>query len=108
MTQPTLKEMAKKYVRDQGGICLIPKPGKELPSCHEKDFCACDLEKAVLFGARAMGEKILCNAAEVQYLESGTFQGGEEDVFNAGIEHNEDCLVVPAKLKAELAGMEGK
>lgn len=56
-------------------------------------------------GARAMGERILGSAAEVQYIESGTFQGGEEDVFNAGIEYNEECLVVPAKIKAELAAL---
>lgn len=31
---------------------------------------------------------------QVQYIESGTFQGGEENVFNARIEYDEDCIVV--------------
>lgn len=34
---------------------------------------------------------------EVEYIESGTFQGGEEDTSKAGIAHGEDCLVVSAK-----------
>jgi hypothetical protein len=31
---------------------------------------------------------------EVEYIESGAFQGGEEDVSNADIEYGEECLVV--------------
>lgn len=33
-------------------------------------------------------------AVEVEYIESGTFQGSEESVFMAGIKHNEDCVVL--------------
>jgi hypothetical protein len=36
----------------------------------------------------------LKQAAEVEYIESGTFQGGEEQVYNAGIERGEICLVI--------------
>lgn len=31
---------------------------------------------------------------EVEYIESGTFQGGEEDASLAGIERGESCLVI--------------
>jgi hypothetical protein len=33
-------------------------------------------------------------SVEVEYIESGTFQGGEEDTSNAGIKYNETCYVV--------------
>jgi len=33
-------------------------------------------------------------SVEVEYIESGTFQGGEEDVFKAKIEYGETCYVV--------------
>lgn len=35
--------------------------------------------------------------AEVEYIESGTFQGGEEDVFTAGIKYGEKCVVLTKK-----------
>lgn len=31
---------------------------------------------------------------EVEYIESGTFQGGEEDVSKANIDYGEDCIVI--------------
>lgn len=31
---------------------------------------------------------------EVQYIESGSFQGGEEDVFTSGIEYDKTCYVI--------------
>lgn len=34
---------------------------------------------------------------EVVYIESGTFQGGEEDTSTAGIKYNETCCVVSKK-----------
>jgi len=34
---------------------------------------------------------------EVEYIESGTFQGGEEDVSRAKIEYGETCFVVRKK-----------
>lgn len=34
---------------------------------------------------------------EVEYIESGTFQGGEEDVFTAGIKYDETCIVLKKK-----------
>lgn len=34
---------------------------------------------------------------EVEYIESGTFQGGEEDVFTAGIKYGETCVVLTKK-----------
>jgi hypothetical protein len=40
---------------------------------------------------------------EVTYLESGSFQGGEEDVYNAGIKLDEECVVMSKKTFAELA-----
>jgi hypothetical protein len=30
----------------------------------------------------------------VEYIESGTFQGGEENVSEAGIEYGEECVVI--------------
>jgi len=33
-------------------------------------------------------------SVEVEYIESGTFCGGEEDVFNAGVERGETCVVI--------------
>lgn len=39
---------------------------------------------------------------EVEYIESGTFQGGEEDVFTAGIKYDESCIVVRKKDFARL------
>lgn len=32
--------------------------------------------------------------AEVEYIESGTFQGGEEDVFLAGIKRGQECIAM--------------
>lgn len=26
-------------------LCLIAKPGSNMPNCHENDFCYCDIEK---------------------------------------------------------------
>lgn len=40
---------------------------------------------------------------EVEYLESGAFQGGEEDVFNAEIDTGEDCVVASAKHRRLIA-----
>jgi hypothetical protein len=31
---------------------------------------------------------------EVDYLEGGTFIGSEEEVFLAGIEYNETCILI--------------
>lgn len=31
---------------------------------------------------------------DVEYIESGTFVGGEEDTYEAGIKHGEACVVV--------------
>lgn len=31
---------------------------------------------------------------QVEYIESGAFQGGEEDVFNADITYDEECIVL--------------
>lgn len=31
---------------------------------------------------------------KAKYIESGAFQGGEEDVFTAGINHVERCVVM--------------
>lgn len=39
---------------------------------------------------------------EVQYIESGTFVGGEEDTSNADIERGEDCLVIKKESLSEL------
>jgi hypothetical protein len=33
-------------------------------------------------------------SVEVEYIESGTFQGGEGDVYKAGIERDETCRVL--------------
>ncbi len=38
----------------------------------------------------------------VEYVESGTFQGGEEDVFAAEIEYGETCAVMSQKSYDEL------
>lgn len=34
------------------------------------------------------------NYVEATYIESGTFQGGEEDTFLAGIERGEEVVVM--------------
>ena len=34
---------------------------------------------------------------KVEYIESGTFQGGEEDTSKAGIKYGEDCIVISKK-----------
>lgn len=34
------------------------------------------------------------NTIEAQYIESGTFVAGEEEVFNAGIERGETVVVM--------------
>ncbi len=31
---------------------------------------------------------------KVEYIESGTFQGGEEDTSKAGINYGEECVVI--------------
>ena len=31
---------------------------------------------------------------KAEYIESGTFQGGEEDTSKAGIEYGEECIVI--------------
>lgn len=36
------------------------------------------------------------------YIESGTFQGGEEDVYNAGIERDEECVILKQNQHAAL------
>jgi len=41
--------------------------------------------------------------AEAEYIESGTFQGGEEDVYLASIEMGEDCICVSAKYRPLIA-----
>jgi hypothetical protein len=33
----------------------------------------------------------------VEYIESGTFVGGEEDAFDLGIESGEECVVIPKR-----------
>lgn len=33
----------------------------------------------------------------VEYIESGTFVGGEEDCFLAGIKRGDDCFVISEK-----------
>jgi hypothetical protein len=39
---------------------------------------------------------------EVEYIESGAFQGGEEDASRAGIEYGEMCYVVRKPYLAKL------
>jgi hypothetical protein len=34
---------------------------------------------------------------EVEYIESGTFVGGEGDVFDAEIKYGEECVVLKKK-----------
>lgn len=34
---------------------------------------------------------------EIEYIESGAFQGGEEDVSTAGIKYGEMCIVMSKK-----------
>lgn len=33
-------------------------------------------------------------SVEVEYIDSGSFQGGEEDVFKADIGYDETCVVI--------------
>lgn len=42
-----------------------------------------------------MSRRIKC--VEVEYIESGTFQGGEEGTSSAGIKEGEDCVVISRK-----------
>lgn len=34
---------------------------------------------------------------KVEYIDAGGLQGGEEDVFKAGIGHGEECIVISKK-----------
>lgn len=51
---PNFAEQAAQFIMSDEfngkGPCLIPKPGREVPSCHENDFCECDMNKAFLAG----------------------------------------------------------
>lgn len=38
----------------------------------------------------------------VEHIESGSFQGGEEDASNAEIQYGEDCFVVKKEVVEEL------
>lgn len=37
------------------------------------------------------------NFVEVEYIESGSFQGSEEEVYLAGIKYGEICVVLKKK-----------
>jgi len=40
-------ESARKIVRDRGGVCLVPLPGRDGISSHEKTFCDCEVEEMI-------------------------------------------------------------
>lgn len=52
----TLEQKAKQWIQENSrpsqGPCLIPKDGTCLPSCHENDFCECELKSAHIAGYR--------------------------------------------------------
>lgn len=54
--------------------------------------------------------KLFKKGVPCEYIESGTFQGGEEDVSKSGIDYDEECVAVSKKLwdaaKAELKAMQ--
>lgn len=41
-----------------------------------------------------VGINRLMKIVHIIYIESGSFSGGEEAVFNAGIEYDEDCVAI--------------
>lgn len=49
------------------GPCLIPKPGKQVPSCHENYFCECDVCDAYQEGAT---RGLLIAAEIIDYYKS--------------------------------------
>lgn len=58
------------------GPCLIPKPGKDLPSCHENDYCRCEMETAFLAGVRYLADQLRARSWEIpMWIESGPHDG---------------------------------
>jgi predicted nuclease with TOPRIM domain len=55
MKDPDFREEAEKYAcetfRPNQGPCLVPKPGRQGISCHENDFCECEVLNAFEAGA---------------------------------------------------------
>src|ERR1700723_347718 len=50
--------------------------------------------------AKKVMRDVCKKTVEVEYIESGAFQGGEEEAFASGIDYREDCIVV-IKVKFE-------
>lgn len=47
------RSAADEYAKAQeGGPCLVPNTGVDMPSCHENDFCACNRAMEVMMEDR--------------------------------------------------------
>lgn len=90
MSDEKMRE-AIKAIAPTCGPCLIPREGSNMPSCHERDFCQCDMEEAYLAGQLAERERVkpVLEAAEFYALGEGFYYGSygltEGKVGNASI-----------------------
>lgn len=73
---------AEKYIENlPGGPCLIPRPeSKEVITCHENDYCQCDIRKAYDAGAAEERKRAEGLAEACQYIRSEweRYQRGEK------------------------------
>lgn len=69
-------EIAREIVREAGGVCLVPLPGKFGLTSHEKTFCDCEVEKMLEKAieaerARSAGPAVLARRTSTTPFELG-------------------------------------
>lgn len=78
-----LAEWRAKYLQERfprKGPCLIPKPGSCVPSCHENDFCECDMCEitGALYAKLLIDAPVFDEAEVARYIQATWFRNGAD------------------------------
>lgn len=78
-----LAEWRAKYLQERfprKGPCLIPKPGSCVPSCHENDFCECDMCEitGALYAKLLIDAPVFDEAEVARYIRATWFRNGAD------------------------------
>lgn len=65
------------------GPCLIARPGSNLPNCHERDFCACDVRAAAEWGLRRGVELAAERCESLSEYFDGQVGDAESEILNS-------------------------
>lgn len=101
----TKEKLAEEHGLSVNGCCLVKKDDSACTmTCHEYDFCCCDIRKAFLAGYEAAEEraKVLVDALGLiveDYLEEGIKNDCPGCDYDGRIQltHHDQCVYVVAR-----------